>query len=109
MRSDLDPDWSPAEDSRPTVWEATQYLAAALERSESKAAANCCTPSAVTATVPASSLTLLYQTANDRGSASEAGAYDALIAAWPSLRVGAAGVAASVAAEATGPAQQVLL
>ena len=52
---------------------------------------------------------LLYQTANDRGSASEAGAYDALIAAWPSLRVGAAGVAASVAAEATGPAQQVLL
>ena len=27
-RSDLDPDWSPADDSRPTVWEATQYLAA---------------------------------------------------------------------------------
>ena len=38
MRSELDPDWSPAEDSRPTVWEATQYLAAALERSESEAA-----------------------------------------------------------------------
>ena len=39
MRSELDPDWSPAEDSRLTVWEATQYLAAALERSESEAAA----------------------------------------------------------------------
>ena len=78
------------------MWEATQYLAAVLERSESEAAERCCTPSVVTATGPASSPTLLYQTANDRGWASEAGAYDTLIAAWPSLRVGAAGVAASV-------------
>ena len=108
MRSELDPDWSPAEDSRPTVWEATQYLAAALERSESEAAELLHTLGGDADR--ARQLTyLLYQTANDRGSASEAGAYDALIAAWPSLRVGAAGVAAAVATEESGPAQQVLL
>ena len=108
MRSELDPDWSPAEDSRLTVWEATQYLAAALERSESEAAALLHTLGGDGDRARQLAY-LLYQTANDRGSASEAGAYDALIAAWPSLRVGAAGVAASVAAEASGPAQQVLL
>ena len=37
-RSELDPGWSPAHDDRLTVWEATQHLAAALERSESEAA-----------------------------------------------------------------------
>ena len=107
-RSELDPDWSPAEDSRLTVWEATQYLAATLERSESEAAAllHALGGDGDRARQLAY---LLYQTANDRGSASEAGAYDALIAAWPSLRVGAATVAAAVVAEATGPAQQVLL
>ena len=107
-RSELDPDWSPAEDGRLTVWEATQYLATALERSESDAAAllHALGGDGDRARQLAY---LLYQTANDRGSASEAGAYDALIAAWPSLRVGAATVAASVAAEASGPAQQVLL
>ena len=36
-RSELDPDWSPVHDDRFTVWEATQHLAAALERSESEA------------------------------------------------------------------------
>ena len=99
-RSELDPDWSPAEDDRPTVWEATQYLAAALERSESEAAAllHALGGDGDRARQLAY---LLYQTANDRGWASEAGAYNSLITAWPSLRVGAAGVAASVAAEAT--------
>ena len=108
-RSELDPDWSPAEDSRLTVWEATQYLAAALERSESEAAA--LLHSLGGDGDRARQLAyLLYQTANDRGSASEAGAYDALIAAWPSLRVGVATVSPpAVAAEESGPAQQVLL
>ena len=52
---------------------------------------------------------LLYQKANDRGWASEAGVYNSLITAWPGLRAGAASVADAVAAAATGPAQQVLL
>ena len=42
---------------------------------------------------------LLYQKADDRGWAQEAGAYNGLITAWPNLRTGAA----------TDPAQQTLL
>ena len=56
-RSELDPDWSLAEDDRPTVWEATQYLAAALWSAPNLRRPSCCTPSAVTATGPASSPT----------------------------------------------------
>lgn len=48
---------------------------------------------------------LLYQKANDRGWASEAGAYNGLITAWSNLRTGAA----TVAAAAAGPTQQTLL
>ena len=48
---------------------------------------------------------LLYQKANDKGWASEAGVYNGLITAWPNLRTGAA----TVAAAASGPAQQALL
>ena len=103
-RSELEPDWSPAEDDRPTVWEATQYLAAALERSESEAAKLLHTLGGHGDRARQLAY-LLYQQANDRGWASEAGAYNSLITAWPSLRVGAAGVVA----EASGPAQQVLL
>lgn len=101
-RKDLAPDWSPAEDHRPTVWEATQYLSSALSRSESEAAAllHALGSDGDRARQLAY---LLYQTANDRGWATEAGTYDGLIAAWPSLRAGAAGVAAAAAAEAADP------
>ena len=107
-RRELAPDWSPAEDVRPTVWEATQYLAAALERSESEAAELLHTFGGDGDRARQLAY-LLYQKANDRGWASEAGVYNSLITAWPSLRAGAATVADAVAAAATGPAQQVLL
>ncbi len=88
-RGELDPGWSPAEDDRLTVWEATQYLVAALERSESEAAG--LLHSLGGDGDRARSLAyLLYQKANERGWASEANAYNSLIAAWPNLRVGAA-------------------
>ena len=107
-RSELEPDWSPAEDDRPTVWEATQYLAAALERSESEAAELLHILGGHGDRARQLAY-LLYQQANDRGWASEAGAYNSLITAWPGLRAGAATVAETVAAAATGPDQQVLL
>ena len=107
-RRDLDPDWSLAEDDRPTVWETTQYLAAALERSESEAAELLHTLGGDGDRARQLAY-LLYQKANDRGWASEAGAYNSLITAWPSLRAGAATVADAAAAVAAGPAQQVLL
>ena len=103
-RSELDPDWSPLRDVRLTVWEATQNLVAALERSESEAAEllNVLGGNGDRARQLAY---LLYQKANDRGWSTEAGAYNGLINAWPNLRTGAA----TIAAEAAGPAQQALM
>ncbi len=105
-RSELDPDWSPEEDARPTVWEATQYMAAALERSESEAA-ELLNDLGSNGDRARQLAYLLYQVANDQGWASEAGVYDSLIAAWPSLRAGAA-VAAAAAAEAAAPSEPTL-
>ena len=103
-RHELAPDWSPIEDTRRTVWESTQYLAAALERSETEAAEMMNTLGGYSDRARQLAY-LLYQKANDRGWAQEAGAYNGLITAWPNLRTGAA----TVAAAATGPAQQTLL
>ena len=103
-RSELPPNYSPVDDERRTVWEATQHLAAALERSESEAAEFLHVLGGYGDRARQLAY-LLYQKANDLGWASEAGAYNSLIAAWPNLRTGAA----TVAAEAAGPAQQTLL
>ena len=103
-RGEFDPDWSPVHDDRLTVWEATQHLAAALERSESEAAELLHALGGYGDRARQLAY-LLYQKANDRGWATEAGAYNGLITAWPNLRTGAS----TVAAEAAGPAQQTLL
>ena len=103
-RHELAPDWSPIEDTRRTVWEATQYLAAALERSETEASELMNTLGGYSDRARQLAY-LLYQKANERGWASEAGAYNGLITAWPNLRTSAA----TVAAAAAGPAQQTLL
>ena len=103
-RSELPPNWSPVHDDRFTVWEATQHLATALERSESEAA-ELLHVLGGNGDRARQLAYLLYQKANDRGWASEAGAYNGLIAAWPNLRTGAA----TVAAAAASPTQQHLL
>ena len=103
-RGELDPGWSPAYDDRLTVWEATQHLAAALERSESEAAELMHILGGYGDRARQLAY-LLYQKANDKGWAAEAGAYNGLITVWPNLRT----VAATVAAAAAGPAQQTLL
>ena len=103
-RSELPPNYSPVDDERRTVWEATQHLAVALERSESEAAEFLHVLGGYGDRARQLAY-LLYQKANDRGWASEAGAYNSLITAWPNLRTGAA----TVAAAAAGPTQQTLL
>ena len=103
-RSELAPDWSPADDDRRTVWEATQHLAAALERSETEAAELMHVLGGYSDRARQLAY-LLYQKANDRGWAQEAGAYNGLVCAWPSLRTSAA----TVAAAATAPTQQTML
>ncbi len=93
-REDLNPDWSPVDDQRLTVWEVLQYLVAALDRSESEAAELLHTLGG-NADRTRQLAYLLYQKANDKGWASEAGAYNRLITAWPSLQTGAAASASA--------------
>lgn len=85
-RSELAPGWSPLLDKRPTVWEATQHLIDALERSESEAAEllRQLGGYAERARVLAY---LLFKKATDKGWSEEAGAYNGLIVAWPALQV----------------------
>lgn len=88
-RSELAAGWSPLTDKRPTVWEATQHLIAALARSESEAAEllRQLGSYAERARVLAY---LLFKKASDKGWAEEAGAYNGLIVAWPALQVASA-------------------
>jgi len=87
-RSELAPGWSPTADNRLTVWESTQYLIAALDRSESEAAALMAQLGG-TAERARSLAYVLFKKATDKGWADEAGAYNRLIAAWPDLRAAA--------------------
>ncbi|MDE0066038.1 MAG: hypothetical protein OXN44_04095, partial [Acidimicrobiaceae bacterium] len=103
-RSELDPDWDPVDDQRLTVWEVLQYLVAALDRSESEAAELLHTLGGIGDRARQLAY-LLYQKANDKGWATEAGAYNRLICAWPNLQTHAAATAAG----ATDSAQQTLI
>ena len=100
-RGELNPDWSPIDDTRLTVWEVLQYLVAALEESETEAAELLHTLGG-NGDRARQLAYVLYQKANDKGWATEAGAYNELITAWPNLHTAAAATAA-------GTAQQTLL
>ena len=100
-RDELEQPWSPAEDDRFTIWEALQYLVAALERSESEAA-DLLHLLGGNGDRARQLAYLLYQKANDKGWAAEANAYNSLITAWPSLREGALAAAARAAAPTEG-------
>ena len=76
------------------MWEATQHLVAALDRSETDAAELLHVLGGYSDRARQLAC-LLYQKANDRGWAQEAGAYNGLICAWPSLRTSAATAAAT--------------
>ena len=84
-RGELDPGWTPAGDARLTVWEAAQYLVAALDRSESEAAELLHLLGGV-ADRARQLAYLLFQKATDKRWAEEAGAYNGLITAWPTLQ-----------------------
>ena len=84
-RSELDPQWDPTLDDRLTVWEATQYLVAALERSESEAAELLRLLGGF-ADRARQLAYVLFQKATDKGWADEAAAYNGLITAWPALQ-----------------------
>ena len=84
-RSELDPEWSALTDNRLTVWEATQQLVAALDRSESEAAALLQQLGGFGDRARQLAY-VLFQKATDKGWAEEAGAYNGLILSWPTLQ-----------------------
>ena len=92
-RSELAEGWSPMDDTRLTVWEATQYLVLALERSQSDAATLLQRLGGYGDRARQLAY-LLFQKASDNGWAGEAGVYNGLITAWPSLRAAEVGVEA---------------
>jgi len=83
-RSELDTDWDPVTDDRRTVWESTQYLVAALHRSESEAADLIRRLGAYSDNARTLAY-LLFKKATDKGWAEEAGAYNELVTSWPDL------------------------
>ncbi len=84
-RSELDENWDPARDSRLTVWEALQHLAARLEQSESQAA-NLLRRLGGVGDRARQLAYLLHKIASDKRWAEEALAYNNLISTWPVLR-----------------------
>ena len=90
-RDELDVEWSPTDDDRLTVWESTQHLIAALDRSESEAA-ELMARLGGTAERARSLVYVLFRKATDKGWTDEASAYNRLIEAWPALRSAVVGV-----------------
>ena len=82
-----------------TVWEATQYLVAALDRSETEAGELLHRLGSYGERARQLAY-LLFKKATDNGWADEAGAYNNLVTAWPNLH--------TTTAAATGPAQSAL-
>jgi len=84
-RGELDEGWDPANDSRLTVWEATQYLIRALDDSET-AAADLLRRIGQGFGERARQLAYLLYGICDRNKwANEAGAYNILVTAWPEI------------------------
>lgn len=84
-RNELDQDWNALTDARLTVWEATQHLVAALDRSESEAAVLLHQLGGFGDRARQLAY-VLFQKATDKGWVEEAGAYNGLILAWPALQ-----------------------
>jgi putative DNA methylase len=84
-RSELDPSWDPAKDSRLTIWEVTQQLIRRL-MDESEASAADLLARVGGLGEPARDLAYrLFLIAESKKWAKEAGPYNALAAAWPEL------------------------
>ncbi len=97
-RSELDPEWDPVEDRRPTVWELTQHLMKRLDRSEVGAGDLLRKVGSGMGERAQRLAYLLYQIADSKGRAKDAVAYNGLIQAWHDI-------AGHAAAEPTPVAQ----
>ena len=81
-RYELDSEWDPVEDRRPTVWELTQHLMKCLNRSEVEAGDLLRKVGGGMGERAQRLAYLLYQIADGEGRAKDAVAYNGLIQAW---------------------------
>jgi putative DNA methylase len=100
-RDELDDDWDPATDRRPTVWEATHHLARRLEDGGEDSAASLLRRLGGLGATARDLAYRLYTTSDRKGWAQDALAYNALVVAWPEI-------ARRVAGTPEAEAQQVL-
>ncbi|MGE0306055.1 MAG: DUF1156 domain-containing protein [Acidimicrobiia bacterium] len=93
-REELSDGWDPAADTRLTVWETTQHLIRALDRSEVEAASLLARMGSGVGERGRQLAYLLYGLCDRKKWADEAGAYNMLVTAWPEVsRLAAAGAA----------------
>ncbi|MGH7601824.1 MAG: hypothetical protein ACREOI_36135, partial [bacterium] len=84
-RDELDPDWSPEKDSRPTIWEATHFLIRELDNNGEEAAANLLRHLKSIGETARDLAYRLYSICERKAWAQEALAYNMLASAWPRL------------------------
>lgn len=85
-RDELKPNWDPKADSRPTVWEAVQYLAHALDKEGELKAAFLLALMGPLADTACDLAYRLYSMCEKKKWAQDAQAYNMLVSAWPRLK-----------------------
>lgn len=91
-RDELEKGWTPAEDQRFTVWEATQQLIWALENGGETSASELLRQLGSVGEVARDLAYRLYTTSEKKGWNQEAAAYNGLVVAWPEISRLAAGI-----------------
>jgi putative DNA methylase len=84
-RDELPEDWDPASDKRLTVWEVTQHLIRRLDKHGETEAANLKEKIGGMAEIARDLAYRLYTLCERKGWAEEAGYYNSLVVAWPSM------------------------
>jgi putative DNA methylase len=84
-REELPEDWNPATVSRLTVWEVTQHLIRRLDQKGEKETANLKSKIGGMAEIARELAYRLYTLCERKGWAEEAGYYNSLVVAWPSM------------------------
>jgi putative DNA methylase len=85
-RSELDPEWDPQKDKRPTAWEACQHLIYELETGGEQAAAGLLAKLGALSETARDLAYRLYTVCERKGWAQEALGYNMLVVAWPRLK-----------------------
>jgi putative DNA methylase len=85
-RDELDPEWDPQKDKRPTAWEACQHLIYILEKGGEQAAAALLAKLGSLSETARDLAYRLYTVCERKGRAQDALGYNMLVVAWPRIK-----------------------